>query len=157
MSLSSEFTLLQVQEKKNEISIGPTAVPAFGRENYYGLNGIEPRMAINNCFLLAKQYLYNKDGFRKYVNEQAFLSFAPLFFNSARELIPELKKEHIEISEKVGIRAQLFNLKTLKLENDFLSIEGNSSTHLLNTISPAFTASFALADLIIDKMKYIEK
>ena len=72
-------------------------------------------------------------------------------------MIPELKKEHIEISEKVGIRAQLFNLKTLKLENDFLSIEGNSSTHLLNTISPAFTASFALADLIIDKMKYIKK
>ena len=143
--------------KKNEISIGPTAVPAFGRENYYGFNGFEPRMAIDNCFLLAKQYLHNKDGFRKYVNEQAFLSFAPLFLKSAKELIPELKKEHIEISEKVGIRAQLFNLKTLKLENDFLSIEGNSSTHLLNTISPAFTASFALADLIIDKMKYIKK
>ena len=59
--------------------------------------------------------------------------------------------EHIEISEKVGIRSQLFNLKKSKLENDFLCLNGNSSTHILNAISPAFTASFALADLIIEK------
>ena len=39
-------------------------------------------------------------------------------------------------------------------EDDFLSLDGNSSTHLLNTVSPAFTASFALADLIINKIKY---
>ena len=30
------------------------------------------------------------------------------------------------------------------------SVKGQSSTHILNAISPAFTASFALADLIID-------
>ena len=136
------------------ISIGPTAIPAFGRENYNGFDGLEPAMLINNLLLLSKQYLLNKGGFRKYVNEQAFLSFTPLLLNSAKELIPELKMEHIEISEKVGIRSQLFNLKTSKLEDDFLSLSGNSSTHILNTISPAFTASFALADLIIDKIKY---
>ena len=30
------------------ISIGPTATPAFGRENYSGLRSLEPLMAINN-------------------------------------------------------------------------------------------------------------
>ena len=29
---------------------------------------------------------------------------------------------------------------------------GPASTHILNAISPAFTASFALADLILDRM-----
>ena len=32
----------------------------------------------------------------------------------------------------------------------FSLFKGQSSTHILNAISPAFTASFALADLIID-------
>ena len=139
---------------QESISIGPTAIPAFGRENYNGVKGLEPTMLINNLFLLSKQYILNRGGFRKYVNEQAFLSLSPLLLKEAKELIPELKMEHIELSKKVGIRSQLFNLKTSKLEDDFLSLGGNSSTHILNTISPAFTASFALADLIIDKIKY---
>ena len=150
--LGVHFTPSSLPEE--QISIGPTAIPAFGRENYYGFTGLEPTMLIENLLLLGKQYFLNKGGFRKYVNDQAFLSFPPLFFKAAKELIPGLKMEHIEKSEKVGIRAQLFNLKTSKLENDFLSLDGNSSTHILNTISPAFTASFALADLIIDKIKY---
>ena len=133
------------------INIGPTAVLAFGRENYKALEGIDLGMTFSNLLLLGKQYFFNNGGFRGYVNEQAFLSLAPLFLKAAQELIPDLKMEHIEISEKVGIRSQLFNLKKSKLENDFLCLNGNSSTHILNAISPAFTASFALADLIIEK------
>ena len=66
-------------------------------------------------------------------------------------MIPIIKPEHIELSQKVGIRSQLLNKKTERLEDDFLCIPGPSSTHVLNAISPAFTASFALADLIIDQ------
>ena len=61
----------------------------------------------------------------------------------------------IEPSNKIGIRAQLFNKRTKSLEQDFICINGENSTHVLNSISPAFTASFALADLIIDE--YIMK
>jgi hypothetical protein len=50
----------------------------------------------------------------------------------------------------VGIRAQLYNKTNNKLEDDFLLLNGQSSTHILNAISPAFTASFELADLIIN-------
>ena len=71
--------------------------------------------------------------------------------NSAKKLIPSIKSENLKISTKVGIRPQLFNKTTQKLENDFLSVKGKSSTHILNAISPAFTASFALADFIIDQ------
>ena len=45
----------------------------------------------------------------------------------------------------------LFNKEREKLEDDFLCITQNNTTHVLNAISPAFTASFALADLIIEK------
>jgi len=132
------------------VSIGPTATPAWGRENYRGLEGIEPAMAAANLALLARQYLANRGGFRRYVHEQAFLALPPLLLKAAQELIPSLRAEHIEISKKVGIRSQLFNHSSQRLEDDFLCLPGPASTHVLNAISPAFTASFALADLIID-------
>lgn len=41
-----------------------------------------------------------------------------------------------------GIRAQLINLKTRNLENDFI-IEGDKkSVHFLNVVSPGWTSSF---------------
>ena len=133
------------------VSIGPTATPAWGRENYRGMQAIEPRMAVSNLGLLARQYLANRGGFRRYVHEQAFLALPPLLLRAAQDLIPALKAEHIELSRKVGIRSQVFNHQTKRLEDDFLCLPGPSSTHVLNAISPAFTASFALADLIIDR------
>ena len=139
-------------DKKPIISIGPTATPAFGRENYFGAKGIEPLMALSNMGTLFSKYIANKSGFRKYVNEQSFLAIKPFFLKAAQELIPSLESKHLEISKKVGIRSQLFNISKQKLEDDFLCISGPSSTHVLNAISPAFTASFSLADLVIDQV-----
>jgi len=133
------------------VSIGPTATPAWGRENYRGLEGVEPGMAAANLALLARQYLANRGGFRRYVHEQAFLALPPLLLRAAQELIPAVRSEHLELSHKVGIRSQLFNHTSQRLEDDFLCLPGPASTHVLNAISPAFTASFALADLILDQ------
>ena len=133
------------------VSIGPTATPALGRENYRGIQAIEPAMAAANLSLLARQYVANRGNFRRYVHEQAFLALPPLLLKAAQQLIPAIRAEHLEISQKVGIRSQLFNLQTHRLEDDFLCLPGLDSTHVLNAISPAFTASFALADLILDE------
>ncbi len=133
------------------VSIGPTATPALGRENYRGVMDIEPAMAIKNIAILGRQYFTNNGGFRRYAHEQAFLALSPFLLRSAQQLIPSLRSEHIELSEKVGIRSQVFNKYTQRLEDDFLCLSGDHSTHVLNAISPAFTASFALGDLIIDQ------
>ena len=135
---------------KNIINIGPTAIPALGRENYKIFENIQIFNALKDFKFLANQYYINKDGFRKYVNEQAFLGFPLLFLRSAQELIPGLKYFHIERSDKVGLRAQLFNLKKNQIINDFLCLKGENSTHIINSISPAFTASFSFADFVID-------
>lgn len=133
------------------VSIGPTATIAYGRENYRGLQALEPAMAVANLTMLARQYLANRGGFRRYVHEQAFLALPPLLLRAAQQLIPAVRAEHLELSQKVGIRSQLFNRNTQRLEDDFLCHPGPASTHVLNAISPAFTASFALADLILDE------
>ena len=139
------------------VSLGPTAIPAWGRENYKGLEKIEPMMAIGFLGDIARQWVANKNGFRRYAREQAFNGLKPIFLKSAQALVPKLRDRDLIPSDKVGIRAQLFNRKSGKLVQDFLLEEGESSTHILNAISPAFTASFELADLIIDKSEFLNK
>ncbi len=134
----------------DSVIIGPTAIPSLGRENYKLFENIEFQNSISDFAFLAKQYLLNIDGFRKYVREQAFLGIPAFFLKSAQDLIPSLNRSHLERSSKVGIRAQLFNLKTNKIVKDFLCLKGEKSLHIISAISPAFTASFSFADLLID-------
>ena len=123
------------------VSIGPTATLAIGRENYRGFKGIEPSMAAANIGVLARQYLTNRGGFRRYVHEQAFLALPPLLIRAAQELMPAVKPEHIELSQKVGIRSQLLikqlkNLKTISLSTRTMR------THVLNMISCLYSKLF---------------
>ena len=48
-----------------------------------------------------------------------------------------------------------FNIDKEKMEDDFICLNSVNSTHVLNAISPAFTASFELADLIIKQSNCI--
>ena len=135
------------------INVGPTATPALGRENYYDLENIEPFSAANNLLCLFNQYVKNEGGFRKYVHQQSLLFLKPLMLREAKKLIPSIQSSDLEFSKKVGIRPQLFNQRNNKLENDFMCLKGKNSTHIMNAISPAFTASFSLADYIIQENK----
>ena len=64
-------------------------------------------------------YISNKLKFRKYVQEQAFLSFFPFFLKESQKLIPSIKAKDLIFSDKVGIRSQLYNKKTQKLSSNF--------------------------------------
>ena len=133
------------------VTLGPTAIPAWGRENYRGLDGIEPLMSLEFLGDLASQWWRNAGGFRRYAREQAFHGLKPLFLRAAQALVPGLRNEHLIPSQKVGIRAQLYDRQSGNLVQDFRLEQGPYSSHVLNAISPAFTASFALADLILDQ------
>lgn len=135
----------------SQVSVGPTATVAWGRENYSNIKNIEAKIAYGNIMHLGEQYINNNSNFRKYAHEQAPLFYKPLMVRQAKKLIPEISMNDLVISEKVGIRPQLFNTKTKKLEQDFICAIASNSTHVLNAISPAFTASFELSDLIIDR------
>lgn len=53
-------------------------------------------------------------------------------------------------TSKSGIRPQLVNLREGKLEMDYIFQHTDRSTHVLNAISPAFTSSFAFAEMIVN-------
>jgi L-2-hydroxyglutarate oxidase len=136
-----------------KVYLGPTATPALGRENYQGLRGIEPLGAIQFALHMTEQVFIDKK-MRRYTFDQSLEWMPHKFIAAARSLIPKLSIEHIEKSPKIGIRPQLYDLKKKQLVQDFLVIEEGSSAHVINAISPAFTASFALADHILDTSIY---
>jgi len=68
-------------------------------------------------------------------------------------LVAELKSEDLIPSDKVGIRPQLVNTKTKKIEMDYIIEKTENSMHILNSISPAFTSSFSFSEFIVDYME----
>lgn len=134
-------------------TIGPTANIALGRESYKTTEKIELIRSLETISTIARLAMNKESEFRKYVKDQSVLNFEPFMMQQAKKLMPEVKREDIKLSSKVAIRAQIFNKKTKKLENDFIFNEKNNVMHVINSISPAFTASFEMADYIIKNCK----
>ncbi|HEV2866479.1 MAG TPA: L-2-hydroxyglutarate oxidase [Allosphingosinicella sp.] len=132
------------------IYVGPTAVPAFARESYRGLEGVTPAEFLRIGSLLARQFVSGRDGFRRLAWQEGRRYSKSRFAQAARALLPRLRPEHLLPCDKVGIRAQMLDRKAGRLVTDFLVEAGPASTHVLNAISPAFTSAFPLARLVCD-------
>lgn len=130
--------------------LGPTAVPAFGRENYQGLKGVSASEATRISALLIKQFAQNRDGFRRLGWQEGRRYFKTWFVEAARAIAPRIQARYLMPCNKVGIRAQMFDLQESKLVNDFLIEQGTYSTHILNAISPAWTSAFPFARHVCD-------
>jgi len=138
-----------------DIYFGPTAVPAFGRENYHALQDVNIRELGRITKLLLQQVITGQDGFRRLAWQEGLRYFKPFFAKAARQIVPKLKDKDLISCDKVGIRAQMFDSKEKKLVTDFLVENGSSSTHILNAISPAWTCAFPFARFVIDN--FVEK
>ena len=133
-----------------EVYIGPTAIPAFGRENYGYLSGIKPQEALRITINLTGMYLKNRNNFRSIVHLEMSKYWKYNFLAAGQKLMPSLSADDMVPTTKAGIRPQLVNVKTGSLEMDYIFESTPDSLHVLNAISPAFTSSFAFAEKIID-------
>ena len=136
----------------DEIFIGPTAIPSLGREHYGLISGIKIREGIDVGLQLIKMYFKNNNNFRILSHTELSKYFKPKFFNSVKKIASNINSNDIYLSNKVGIRPQLVNIKKNSLEMDFIIERTRKTTHVLNSISPAFTSSFAFADLIVKEI-----
>jgi L-2-hydroxyglutarate oxidase LhgO len=130
-----------------DVYVGPTAIPALGRENYGMLQGIDKEIfsIIRNEIIL---YCVNAE-FRKVALEEPKKYSATYFYKDAKKLVKELQPQWLVRDKKVGIRPQLISLSEKKLMMDFLVLKERHSLHILNAISPAFTGSMAFAKYIM--------
>jgi len=133
------------------VFFGPTAIPAFGRENYYGTKGANIKDASSISYHLLRQYISNKQGFRSYTHQEVQKILKSEFLKSMQSLIPKLSSSDLVDSKKVGIRAQLLDIKRNELVMDFVVKRLDNTTHVLNAVSPAFTCAFSFAKYILNK------
>jgi len=141
---------------RGEAKIGPTAIPALWRENYSGLKN--PRwdelfeVARLGCGLM----LHNRFGFRSLALRELPKFSRRHLASLAGKLVRGVDMRRFRIRGKPGIRAQPLNLRTRKLEMDFLYEGDSRSFHLLNAVSPAFTCSLPFSAYLADRIeKYL--
>lgn len=134
-----------------DVYVGPTAIPVLGRENYRRLQGTRFKEALDIGYRLGAMYISNQNNFRLLAKTEMAKYSKNSFLTAARKLLPQLEAHDLVPTAKAGIRPQLINIKTKKLEMDYIFERTDNSVHVLNAISPAFTSSFAFAQMIVDK------
>lgn len=141
----------------NHNEIGPTAIPAFWKENYSGFYRFKLSELIKIFFLEARLFLgFGKKGFdfRSLAIEEIKKYSRRYLIRNAAQLADGIHLSDYIIRGKPGIRAQLYNKKENYLEMDF-KIEADAySLHVLNAVSPAFTASRPFSEYIVNNIEH---
>jgi L-2-hydroxyglutarate oxidase LhgO len=132
------------------IKIGPTAIPAFWRENYQGFDNFSLKEMIEILYYEIKLFISNSFNFRNLAIEEMKNYNKKTFIKKAQNMVQSIGNDFKPIP--AGIRAQLLNTKTDELVQDFVVEHSKNSTHILNAVSPAFTCSFAFAKYIVDEI-----
>lgn len=133
-----------------EAKIGPTAIPAFWRENYKGFENFSLQEATQILFYEAKLFLKDAFGFRSLAFEEMKKYQKSYFLNLAKNLTQNLDHSRFDTWSTPGIRAQLLDKTSLELVQDFVVESDEKSVHVLNAVSPAFTCSMPFASWVVD-------
>ena len=134
-----------------KVKLGPTAIPSFWRENYNGLKNFSFEELMQILYWELILFLTNKSNFRKLALEEFRKYWKPFLQKQAELISQNVNVKLFKKWSKPGIRAQLLNIRTKELVMDFVVEKGNNDIHILNAVSPAFTASFPFTRWIVEK------
>jgi len=130
--------------------IGPTAIPAFWREQYAGLSGFSVRDLVEIARLQLGLLFFAGFEFRRLAREELAKYNRAHLVSLAGRLAEGVRVEHYRRWGRSGIRAQLLDTRTRKLEMDFV-LEGDArSMHVLNAVSPGWTCAIPFAAHVVD-------
>lgn len=133
--------------------IGPTAIPAFWREQYRGLRNFRLGEMLEIGLLEAGLFLRDTFGFRRLARREISKYSRRRLVRRAEGLLRDELAARDWRWGKPGIRAQLVDVKERKLVMDFLFQGDEESFHVLNAVSPAFTCSIPFASFLWDRIE----
>ncbi len=146
--LGVHFTVTSAGKAK----IGPTAIPAFWRENYNGMENFHVNEFLEILGRGSSLMASSGFDFRRLAMEELRKYSKSHMVTLASELASGVRQEHYRRWGRTGIRAQLLDIESKKLEMDFV-IEGDRrSVHVLNAVSPAFTCSLPFSEYVGEKI-----
>ena len=150
-----------------DIKIGPTAIPAFWRENY-GSDRSEDSLPAKKqtyfpmlqataevLFFESKLYLTNAFNFRSLAHEEIRKYNKKYFISLATSMVKHIDPKGFTEYTRPGIRAQLLDKQTLNLVQDFVVEGDHKSVHVLNAVSPAFTCAFPFSQYVVDRYVFV--
>lgn len=132
------------------IKIGPTAIPAFWRQNYNGLDNFSLGELLEIIGWESRLFLGDNFGFRSLALSELKKYDRSYFTGLATKMVKQINTSGFNQWSKPGIRAQLLNTDTKELVQDFVVEGDDRSVHVLNAVSPAFTCSFPFAAWVVD-------
>jgi L-2-hydroxyglutarate oxidase LhgO len=134
------------------VKIGPTAIPILGREQYKFQSKVElldMKSTLSSSLALARGSHHSIVEIAK----SEFPKFSSRFLVSeSSKLVPTASRVRGWKIKPPGIRAQLVNLQTGELVQDFLVKKGQSSTHVLNAVSPGWTSALPFGEFISNQV-----
>ena len=137
----------------NKIKIGPTAIPAFWREQYQGWENFNIPELTEIILRQAGLFWSSNFDFKTLAFRELKKYSKPLLVELAAKLARGVEKKYYRHWGKPGIRAQLLNIRKKELEMDFV-IEGDGqSMHILNAVSPGLTCALPFADYVCDQIE----
>ena len=134
------------------INVGPTAIPAFWREHYKGLENFNFSELVEIGMRELGLFIRNDFGFRSLAFEELANYYKPRMVAQAAELAAGVFPKDYRRWGPAGIRAQLINIKQKQLEMDFYYEGDRESFHVLNAVSPAFTCSLSFSRHIMEQI-----
>ncbi len=140
------------QSVDGTIKIGPTAIPAFWREQYKGWNGFDIKEISQILFGQVALWRGTGTKFLQLALDEIKKYYKPYLVGEAAQLVTGVRLKDFGRWGEPGIRAQLVNRRTRRLEMDFV-VEGDSnSIHVLNAVSPGFTCSLSFSKYVVDQI-----
>lgn len=139
------------------VKIGPTAIPAFWREQYKGLRNFKADEFAEIIFRELGLLCFAGFDFKRIAAGEIIKYFRARLVSLAKGLLDGVKLSDYRHWGKPGIRAQLLHIKTRKLEMDFVIQGDGKSLHVLNAVSPAWTCAMPFAKYVCDKAEGYRK
>ena len=133
------------------MKIGPTAQPIMFSEQYEFTQGWNLEELRKSTTAMSIYFGNNVANVSKLIATEMPQLLEHQLVKKSAELVPLAREASAWKRKPSGIRAQLLKIDSKKLEQDFVVEGDKDSTHLLNIVSPGWTASIPFANWIVKK------
>jgi L-2-hydroxyglutarate oxidase len=124
-----------------KVKVGPTAIPILGREQYSLLSGWS-LSDVGQALLATAALIRGKaHDFGEILKSELPKLREKSLVSESATLVPGALNVRGWQKKPPGIRSQLVNIKTGKLEQDFIVESFHNSVHVLNAVSPGWTSA----------------
>jgi L-2-hydroxyglutarate oxidase len=135
----------------HKIKIGPTAIPVVGREQYSFKDGFDLSDLQNSTSAVWSLARNSISDLLSLAVTEFPKAFTRKLIKDGEKLIPSVSSTTNWVNKKPGLRAQLVNRNSGEFEQDFVVEKSGKFVHILNAVSPGWTASIPFANWVVDK------